>query len=227
MKKSFLIISLLLYNTFISAQTTIGINAGANLSTVFWREATGAKNVKVKMNPGFHAGPVITIPVNIYNKELNIQTGVFYTLKGFEERYENDNYGKGTLIVTPRYFEIPLNFLFKLNQEKPGFYVGAGAYVALGIGGNWTIEYTGGRDAGSIEFVDIDKQDPNDDKFNYGKKIDMGVNGIFGYEITRLINIQLAGQLGLKDIAPDKSGNMTFESFRNTGISLSAIFTLR
>lgn len=209
------------------AQVDISAKGGGNLYTVFWRDAIGAKNVRVKVNPGFHAGIAVSIPVYIYNNALIIQPGIFFSQKGFRQQYEDALFGKGVLIVSPRYLEIPINVIYKKNQNSLGAYYGVGGYLAYGLtGGNWSIEYNSGRDAGSIEFVDINNQNQNDDKFNYGKKVDVGVNGLLGYKISHYISLELAAQFGLKNIAPSKAGNMTFEKFTNAGAMLSIVFTL-
>ncbi|MGC4235673.1 MAG: outer membrane beta-barrel protein [Niabella sp.] len=208
---------------------SVHVKAGGNLSGVFWQESIGAGNVKVRPNPGLHAGMAVSVPVYIIHKHFALQSGVFFTQKGFRQYYEDGMFGKGTLIVSPRYIELPVNVLFKGDEYTPArLYFGAGGYIAHGInGGNWSIEYKGGRDAGSIEFVDISDQNDHDDRFNYGKKIDIGISVILGYEITPNIGFELAGQRGLKNIAPTRAGNMTFERFYNAGLMLSAIFTLQ
>lgn len=213
----------------VKKEGTFRLKGGANLTSVFWQESIGARNVKVKTNPGFHAGMAFSIPLHIIRKHFVLEPGVLLTQKGFRQYYEDNLYGKGTLIVSPRYIEMPVNLLFKGDGPvESRFYFGAGGYIACGLnGGNWSIEYSNGRDAGSIEFVNINDQKDKDGRFNYGKKIDIGINGIIGYNITPSIGLELAGQRGLKNIAPTKAGNIAFERFYNAGLMLSAVFILQ
>lgn len=205
-----------------SAQVQVAVKAGGNLYTAIWKESVNTNTVSVKMNPGWHVGIVADIPINFRNHNVSIQPGLLFSQKGFRQEYIDEVYGQGTLIVSPRYLELPVNIVARVPVGLQNIVVGAGGYFAYALGGNWSIEYKGGRDAGSIEFVDMDKQSQNDDKFNYGKRSDIGLNVIAGYEITPQFSLLLNGQMGFKNLAPTKNGKPTFESFRNAGIGLSA-----
>ncbi|WP_176954281.1 outer membrane beta-barrel protein [Niabella drilacis] len=208
------------------AQTKLSFNAGANVSKVSWKESSNGVAIKNRWNPGYQLGLLTTIPVTLQQHSLHLQTGLTFSTKGYRQDYEDDIH-KGILSVNPWYAEIPLNILYRVPGEVERFFLGAGGYIAYGLGGRWTLDYEPrGWDNGSVEYTDISDQDPYDQKFNYGRRSDLGISLLLGLLISERFTLQLNGQLGLKNIAPPENKKMTKEEFRNRTLSLSLAYDL-
>ncbi|MCD2422754.1 PorT family protein [Niabella pedocola] len=209
------------------AQTVVSLNAGFNASKVAWKETRNGAAVKNKFNPGYQLGVLANIPIALNRRPITLQTGLQFSTKGYREEYDEGS-RDGILCVTPWYAELPLNILYYLPGDIERFFIGAGGYIAYGLGGRWTLKYntSWGWDTGSIEYTDISKQDPDDDKFNYGRRADLGVNLLAGMNIGSSVYLQLNGQFGLRNIAPLENNKVTSEEFRNMGISLAVGYHL-
>ncbi|WP_169540066.1 outer membrane beta-barrel protein [Niabella aurantiaca] len=205
------------------AQTRVSVTAGFNLSRVSWKESRNGTSIDNAFNPGYQLGLLTSVPVMLHRKSLHLQTGLLFSTKGFRQDYEDDQ-GQGVLVVNPWYGEIPLNILYRIPGNTERFFLGAGAYFAYGLGGRWTMTYRSawGWDTGTIEYTDISRQDPDDQKFNYGRRTDLGINLLAGLIISKSVFLKLTGQAGLKNIAPAENKKMTKEEFRNRVLTLSA-----
>mgnify|MGYP003576770796 CR=1 FL=1 len=209
----------------VSGQTYVGVRAGANFFKADWKSF--GTRYKTKFTPGYHFGTVVTTPLQISKRQLFVQPGLFFTTKGYSEDYVDEVYGDATFTASPQYLEVPLNFLYLVpSRNDKNIFVGFGPYAALGIGGQWDIKLKPkGRFVGDLEYVDLTAQDDEDEKFNYGRKLDYGVNVLLGYELFDRIQVQLNGQIGLRNIAPLNNKKTTGETFRNMGIGLSVGYT--
>lgn len=215
--------TLLLPVPAVQAQKSFSVTAGFNLSRVSWKASRNGATIANTFNPGYQLGLLASVPVTLSRKSLHLQTGLLFSTKGFRQDYTDDK-GPGTLVVNPWYGEVPLNILYRIPGNIERFFIGAGAYFAYGLGGRWTMTYdkTWGWDTGTIEYIDISRQDPRDQKFNYGRRTDMGINLLAGMVISRSLFLRLNGQAGLKNIAPAENKKMTKEEFRNRVLTLSA-----
>lgn len=207
------------------AQVEVGVRAGLNLSNVAGKDADGNKAYKdSKLNPGFHAGLTFDIPVA---DEFYVQPGALFSTKGYkydfsrsDTRYESK--------TTPYYIEVPVNFLYKPTLGEGKLLLGAGPYVAYGLGGKWKAEGSGsliGTDVytsgdGNLEFVN-DFEDRSNNKQVYGKPFDFGANLLAGYEFSNKFSAQLNGQLGLANLRPNTNGDKPESTFKNVGFGVS------
>lgn len=107
----------------VSAQVSLGIKGGVNLSNVYGKDVSG-NNAKI----GFHAGILADFDFS-YNSA--IQSGIFFTTKGFK--------GEGNEKVNSMYLQLPVHYAYKLDVS-PGTRIvfHGGPYVAYGIGGKIT-----------------------------------------------------------------------------------------
>ncbi|MGN7786449.1 porin family protein [Niabella sp. 22666] len=212
-------------------QTRIGITAGGNLSNITWKQYSNKQNTRFLA--GYQFGFTITTPINIYKRQLHIQPGILLSRKGFQQDY-SDYLGNGDYKVAPYHIEVPVNFLYLIpNQSDKNVFVGLGPYIACGLGGQWEIRYDGntGNFVGDIEYADISDQRPpqyniSDEAFNYGKRLDYGVNMLVGYELWRNLQVQAHGQLGLRNLAPPKNGVTGNEYFKNISLGISLGYLL-
>ncbi len=90
------------------------------------------------------------------------------------------------------YAEVPVNILRKFTFTDLGvFYVGAGGYVAMGIGGKLDYETPGTETSDKIEFgKDLDV-----------KRFDTGLNFSTGFEFRNKVTFNMGFSLGLNNIA--------------------------
>lgn len=120
---------------------------------------------------------------------IALQPGLYYTGKGSKVQSGDAtsmNYFKQT--TNPFYFEVPANIVFKFPfGSESHFFVGAGPYLAVGVGGKAT---TDGKTFGvafhserSIEFSNDDPTTFNQEEgtgLGVMKRFDYGANGVIG-----------------------------------------------
>lgn len=112
--------------------------------------------------------------------------------------------------------------------------LGAGPYIAYGLGGKWKAKGSNVTVDGKLEFVndykDATQQDIFNEDFNYengltipyAKKIDYGANLLAGYELSNNLSFQLNAQLGLANGIPNFDGKKPEkESLKNVGFGIS------
>lgn len=210
------------------AQVEIGVRAGANFSNVTMKDAND-KKVDTKLNPGFHVGVTFDIPVA---DEFYVQPGALFNTKGFKTKSRSDFFDfEGESVQNAYYLEVPINFIYKPELGNGRMLLGAGPYVAYGLGGNWKVKgdlagWEGSKD-GKLEFVnDLKDQSDDADKGVYGKPFDAGANLLVGYEFANKFSVQLNGQLGLMNIEPKFDGKKPDGSLKNSqfGVSLGYKF---
>nr|WP_223707130.1 porin family protein [Niabella beijingensis] len=204
------------------SQVEIGIRAGANFSNATIKDADNNK-VDTKLNPGFHAGVTFDIPVA---DEFYVQPGALFSTKGFKT--DNSYFGGNANTnskVSASYIEVPVNFLYKPELGSGKLLLGAGPYVAYGIGGKWDSKVSSGNNSistdGKLEFKNDTKDASGGDKQIYGKPFDAGANLLVGYEFANKLSFQLNGQLGLLNIVPKVNGDKPDAKMKNTGFGIS------
>ena len=160
----------------------IGVKGGVNVSNMSMSLAD--INYSPQSLVGFHLGPVIDFKLQ---KNLYLNTGLLYSLKGYNlQNVTNDQLGNASYLngkAKLSYFDIPLNLAYKIPfSSKFKFFVQAGPYVGLGLGGsvkNPQIISSGGLN----EYV------PIQDIYSHGTlaKADYGVGAGAGFEIGKMI----------------------------------------
>ncbi len=143
----------------------------------------------------FQIGLLTEIPLG--GNFLVLQPGVLYTSKGAKvERGTEGNAGYFKQTFNPRYIEVPLNLVVKAPiGTSSRFFVGAGPYVAVGVGGDARTEgtrailgdYSFERD---IKFSDDDPITFNEEEgtgLGVVRRFDYGLNGSAGIEGKSLI----------------------------------------
>jgi hypothetical protein len=183
------------------AQTKVGIIAGPNFSSIVAKNTlpNNGKNTS-DILVGLRAGVTLDLPLA---EEFYIGTGLLYAGKGGEEK--NSNF-KATL----SYLQIPINFLFKPEVGAGKLNLGAGPYVAYGIGGkNKTTVGNISAEYGAFD------DESGDLKL---KRFDAGVGIVAGYEFTGGLYLGLNADLGLVN-AYDKTDND--RTFKNTSFGVS------
>jgi len=202
MKKILLFCAAILTAGVTFGQSKFGILAGPNFSSITSKNTivNDGKNTS-DLLVGLRAG--ITADLQLAD-EFYIGTGLLYAGKGGKNSDNNDY--KTTL----SYLQLPVNFLFKPEVGSGKLNLGAGPYVAYGLGGkhkgtfgNATIEYDAFDDeSGPLQL----------------KRFDAGVGIVAGYELNSGLYFGLNADLGLVNAYENTDND---RSFKNTSFGVS------
>ncbi|RYZ28304.1 MAG: PorT family protein [Chitinophagaceae bacterium] len=169
------------------------IRGGLNLANVSVTES-GRVNEANQLT-SFQVGVIGEIPLG--TSVLSLQPGLLYTGKGSkiqEGTAGQSGYYKQTF--NPRYLEVPVNLVFKAPiASSTRFFIGAGPYAAIGIGGDVKTEgtnilgqtYTREND---IKFSSDDPTTFNEEEgagLGLVRRFDYGLNGTAGFEGRNLV----------------------------------------
>ena len=207
------------------AKAQIGVRAGFNAYNVISRDGNGNELYgDPKLNPGFHVG--ITYDYLIAN-DIYIQPAALFSTKGYRLKSVGESSSLESY-MNPYYIEVPVNILYAPKLGKGRLLLGAGPYIAYGIGGrgqNYVKNIQDGvvvrsDQSANLQFVD-DTDDLKAGKWAYGKTWDYGVQILEGYEFNERLSFQVNAQLGLADIYPDNKGVKSSNKLKNIGFGLS------
>lgn len=181
-----------------SAQTNqvkFGIKAGVSFPNMSF-SATGISE-SGDMTTSFYVGGTVNIPVD---EMFSVQPGLTYIGKGTQQSGSmadilgDDASGNGKVKINPFYLELPVNLIAHFKAGEGKFFVGAGPYYAIGIGGKVKVKGTDGVNSGEVK---------GDIKYGDGetfKRGDFGVNFLTGYELSNGFNIHAGYGLGLSNV---------------------------
>jgi hypothetical protein len=204
-KLIFILLTLCMAET-VFAQTTFGIKAGPDFSSVTTK-TSGNKSTSNGLI-GVEAGVYGDFPVA---QELYIRPSLMYAGKG--GRY---NLGEG-YVQTQRlnYITLPVDVLYK--AEIPGgsgaWFAGAGPYAAYGISGK-----TSDNSPGSVSYDPFKSYSGS----SFLNRFDAGAHVQVGYEMAGGFNVGINAALGLMNIATQ--GNSK-RGARNTTFGLTLGYT--
>ncbi len=224
LKQSLFVLALIAIINTAEAQTKFGINAGVNFSKV----KTQAENGNIENTdavPGFQLGFAADIPVI---GAFYIQPGILYASRGFKQE-RGGFFGYGTNFkVKVEYFEVPVNILYKPKLWGNHLFVGAGAYVGFGRGGNWqsdTDVVVGGDmvigNRGDVIFRNDGWEGGNLESYTYGRPVDYGANFLLGYEFLGKVTLQLNAQFGMANLQPRYGDFQPDGKINNSAIGIS------
>lgn len=164
------------------------IRGGINLANVSVTES--GRVDEANQLTSFQVG--ILTDIRLGSSFLSLQPGILYTGKGSKvQRGTSGQAGYFKQTFNPRYLEVPLNVLFKAPIGSTSrFFVGAGPYLAMGIGGDTKTERTMAITGTST--VERDITFSNDDPTTFSqeegtglgvvRRFDYGLNGTAGIE---------------------------------------------
>lgn len=123
-----LLATMLAVATVVSAQTSFGVKAGANMSNFYGKEIND-NNLKI----GFHVG--LTADIELMPSSA-IQTGLLFTTKGF--KYETNAL---KYVDNLMYVQLPIHYAYKVDVT-PGTRIvfHGGPYAAYGVGGKRSLK---------------------------------------------------------------------------------------
>ncbi len=210
------------------AQVQLGVKAGWNLSNTNIENESG-KTAETQMNNGMHIGLTLDIPLG---KALYLQPGFLHSKKGYKQ--ESNAYGSSSdFEVQANYLEVPLNLLFKPSFGICNLIVGAGGYMAYGVGGKWSsgtnpvIGDIALRNQGNLIF-DKELMNGGDiQDYNYGRPLDYGVNFLAGVEFFQSLSVMVSSQWGLANLKPYVNGGTYPGSIRNYAWGVSIGYLLK
>ena len=205
---TFLMMLMILLTAFsLSAQTSIGITAGAVFSNVKIK-AEGV-SASPKDRTGITAGIFVSIPLST---NISFQPALNFVQKGYAVK----DY-IGTEKVNFNYIELPLNFVYSTSVSH-GLFIGAGPSLAFGFSGNDKFKHNGGI------------PDTNE-KIHFGsgadevKTFDFGANFIAGYKFKGGFLVSGNYNLGLSKINNDDgSGQDGKIKNRYFGVKIGYVF---
>lgn len=182
---------LLMSSAAVQAQkSSVYVKAGLNLANISVNKDGQVDDSRTLSS--FHAGLQADLPVSPF---FAIQPGVFFTGKGSKLESGNTSGDNWYRVSTrPYYIEVPVNAVIKIPLgEEARFFVGAGPYAAVGVGGKNKME-------GELLGVDFSRtrniKFSNDDPFTSGeegsgygimRRFDYGLNGTAGVEGKRAV----------------------------------------
>ncbi len=188
--KIMLVVAMLAMVTAASAQLSLGIKGGVNMSNFYADDLTD-KNVKVGYNVGVAADYDFT-----YN--MAIQTGLFFTTKGAKVVHDFPIIGEIDGTINSFNLQLPVHYAYKIDVS-PGsrFVIHAGPYVAYGVGGK----------------VKLNKNELLDTFGDNGllKRFDAGVGFGVGAELDRFI-VDVGWDMGLVNVADWSNGELKNQS---------------
>lgn len=200
------------------------LKGGVNLSNI--STTSDGRVDEARMLTSFHVGVVGDIPLA---EALSLQLGLTLTGKGakteiYTTNNTNDNYYKVT--TKPLYLELPANLVFKIPfGTESRLFFGAGAYVAMGIGGKTKGEQKLlGVTSTYEKNIVFNNDDPatagqEDASVNKLRRFDNGLNFLAGFEAGKAI-IGVNYGLGLAKIGSSEANNNDANKFRVWSISL-------
>lgn len=194
---------------------TFGIYGGINFQNINGTNTNG-NALSNSLVPRFTLG----INEEIYvAPEFYVQIGLQYITKG-----TTGNVDYKDLLITRsvtrelnlKYFEMPINLLYKPLVGKGKLILGFGPYIGYCIGGTAVFS---GNSAPEDTDLKIQEDVPNNENNNliYFKTMDIGANFLVGYQLANGINLTLNSQLGLVNINSNSSSSL---ANKNIGFGL-------
>lgn len=185
--KLMLVLALFAMVTAVSAQVSLGVKGGINMSNLYGDELDN-ENVKI----GFNVGLLADIDFSFNSA---IQTGLFFTTKGYKYDSGNLDYTENLM-----YIQLPVHYAYKIDVT-PGTRVvfHAGPYAAYGVGGSRKL------DAVELGSLEVDKI--FGDGMSQYKPFDAGLGLGVGAEFGPIL-VDLGWDMGLVNISNTSNGNV-------------------
>jgi hypothetical protein len=189
----------------VSAQTRVGVKAGANFSMMTKKYTLlGTENkADLGTHVGFHVGFTSEIPL-IANLYFN--PGLFFSSKGYIQTTEVAGY-TNKYTFNPYFVEIPLHIMFKLPISNSAIFGYVGPYFSYGIAGNWTNK----AELPIVEpQITKDKIKFGSDNGDHMEPFDMGLDVGVGFEVNKFqVSVQYA--IGFLNLVPSRPENSTMK----------------
>jgi hypothetical protein len=194
-------------------KTEIGIVQGLNLQSFYGKDDVGDK-LHHNLKPGFRGGFMVTRPMT---EQMFLQAGLLYSQKGSRQKVEGDMDVKFHV----SYLELPVHFLYKPSLGAGKLVLGAGPYLAYGLGGH--VSGAGNLDH-KVVFTNTVEHGNDYAMAYFIKRFDAGIDLVAGYEWRRY-SILLVGQRGFYKLNPFIKNYPDYPyDIKIQGISISAVY---
>lgn len=224
MKKLLILIVATFFITHVQAQK-IYVQGGVNLANIS-KDADGQME-KNNMLTTFNAGLMGRVDIA---SPLQLETGLLLSGQGAKaETYWNNGNDYVKAKFNPLYIQLPVNLVINFPMaanKNNGFFINAGPYIAMGVGGKSKID---GKIAGivfssenDIKFNDDDPTTNQQEGASYDrlKRFDYGVNLGGGFNLNKII-IKANYGLGLAKINSTQTNNNDDDKNKFRTLSLS------
>ena len=201
MKKIFLIAGIIAISVSTQAQTSFGIQAGANIASQKGEE----DNISIKSDS--KVGLVIGALAEIdFGSSISFRPELNFIQKG--SKFDEDGY---KLTQTLNYIELSPNFVYNIPAGTGYVFLGLGPSFGFGLSGKYKATETGfPEEKGDIKFG-------NDEVNDDFKSFDFGLNLLGGYKMSNGIFLSAGYNLGLANLA---LGDTDGFSVKNRGFSI-------
>lgn len=185
-----------------------GLKAGVNLANYDARAAIF--DVNTQNLTSFYVSAFAEVPLAYSG--FYVQPGLSFQGKGGQlsgNFQDGGNVYGITVSERPYWLEVPVNLVGKTDiGNGTQLFVGAGPYVAFGVGGDYKINTKG---AGVLDWIPTMRTDLNFGNGGHLKSVDFGLNFIAGIELMNGLSVQGGYGLGLTDVGGNKffSSNLT------------------
>jgi hypothetical protein len=199
----FLFLCIVFTSPQIYAQVSIGIRGGFNLSAMKFETAAGQKSGGIgngNQLKNLQADILLNIPLQ---SGFYLQPAFRYITKGtFFESGTPLSDGEAGNSIKVRYIEMPVDLVYKFSF--PGFKLclGAGPYVAYGLGGNYRTDLLSNGKVVShgSRSLAFGEEDNIVSPGMYLNRWDAGLNTMLGVELNSMVMIGANYSLGMVDI---------------------------
>jgi hypothetical protein len=165
-------------------------------------------------------------------KLFYLQGGVNYIVKGYGSDLTTVNVMGEFLYlnreIKANYIEIPIYGLFRFNAGKGNFFIGAGPYAGIGVGGKikreFFVESTNASNGLELVSEDKEKTSFGNDAEDDFKNLDFGANTQLGYEFKKGFNLGLSFGIGIYNVSPKNNPENIDIRHGNWGLSLGYRF---
>ena len=220
MKKVFLMAAIAAFSTTSFAQTTFGIQAGANIASAKMEQTESGVTSKLNTDSktGFLIGAVAEVP---FGTSINFRPELNFIQKGF--KYSKSTGGLGVSNKTTlNYIELPLNFVYHAEAGAGTVFFGAGPSFGFGISGKSKTTQTGEPDENQDVKFDGKKDADVTDQNVHLKAFDFGVNATAGYKMANGVYLSVGYTFGLANIDPN--ANSSFKNIGGLSLKLGYMF---
>lgn len=234
MKKwiSLLSLGIMTMTTAHAQHIKIGPEAGLNLTNISTK-MDGYDDEDNQPRLGLKIGGIIDIG---FNRMVSLQPGLYFSQKGYRLQY-SDVYTSGgaTYRETEKYntrinyLELPVNLQLKFGMPGSGqFFVGAGPYVALALGGHVHYEHNTSLQSGSGGIYDSEDDDYDLEIGNSAddddvKSSDAGINANLGFMTRHGFFVRGNMGVGLVNIIPGGDEDYSAHNWGGT-VSVGFLF---
>ncbi len=177
-----------------------GFTAGATLAN--YKIKSEGASVSEKSKTGITTGILADI---LISNQFSFQPAINFVQKGTKSENTNGPVTEKSS-TSVNYIEMPLNFLFNVNQGKSGgtFFIGAGPSIAFAVSGKTKFDDGTNSVSEKLKFGNGTDDDM--------KRMDLGANFITGYRFKNGLLISVNYNAGLSNLIPGESGGYSAKS---------------